>query len=71
MDFSTVELSPDDQEFRDRLRAFLVDVVTDVNVGNDTAWHQVTTFLHQQRTSLSDEPKRRRVSAQRRSAGEA
>ena len=21
------------------------------------AWHQVTTFLHQQRTSLSDEPK--------------
>jgi acyl dehydratase len=31
--------------------------VTDVSVGNDVAWHQVTTFLHQQRTSLSDEPK--------------
>jgi acyl dehydratase len=28
-----------------------------VSVGNDIAWHQVTTFLHQQRTSLSDEPK--------------
>ena len=27
------------------------------NVGNDLAWQQVTTFLHQQRTSLSDEPK--------------
>jgi acyl dehydratase len=26
-------------------------------VGNDIAWHQVTTFLHQQRTSLSGEPK--------------
>ena len=35
----------------------LVDIVTDVKVGNETAWHQVTTFLHQQRTSLSDEPK--------------
>jgi 3-oxocholest-4-en-26-oyl-CoA dehydrogenase alpha subunit len=29
MDFSVVELSPDDQEFRDRLRAFLVVHVTD------------------------------------------
>ena len=35
----------------------LVDIVTDVNVGNEKAWQQVTTFLHQQRTSLSDEPK--------------
>ncbi len=26
-------------------------------MGNELAWHQVTTFLHQQRTSLSDEPK--------------
>jgi 3-oxocholest-4-en-26-oyl-CoA dehydrogenase alpha subunit len=29
MDFSTVELSPDDREFRDRLRAFLAEHVTD------------------------------------------
>jgi acyl dehydratase len=28
-----------------------------LNVGNEKAWHQVTTFLHQQKTSLSDEPK--------------
>ena len=42
---------------REHRRGLLVDVVTDVNVGNDLAWHQVTTFLHQQRTSLSDEPK--------------
>ncbi|MGY4654527.1 MaoC/PaaZ C-terminal domain-containing protein [Mycobacterium sp. URHB0021] len=42
---------------REHRRGLLVDIVTDVNVGNETAWHQVTTFLHQQKTSLSDEPK--------------
>ena len=35
MDFSAVELSPDDTEFRDRLRAFLVDVVTDEVIRRD------------------------------------
>ncbi len=35
MDFSTVELSPEDTEFRDRLRAFLVDVVTDEVIRRD------------------------------------
>ena len=34
-----------------------MDFVSEVAVGNETAWHQVATFLHQQRTSLSDEPK--------------
>jgi 3-oxocholest-4-en-26-oyl-CoA dehydrogenase alpha subunit len=29
MDFTRVELSPDDREFRDRLRAFLSEIVTD------------------------------------------
>jgi acyl dehydratase len=45
------------ENLREHRKGLLVDLVTDVNVGNDTAWHQVTTFLHQQRTSLSDEPK--------------
>ncbi|MCV7195585.1 MaoC/PaaZ C-terminal domain-containing protein [Mycobacterium angelicum] len=45
------------ENLREHRKGLLVDIVTDVNVGNDTAWHQVTTFLHQQRTSLSDEPK--------------
>jgi acyl dehydratase len=45
------------ENLREHRRGLLVDIVTDVNVGNDTAWHQVTTLLHQQRTSLSDEPK--------------
>ena len=45
------------ENLREHRKGLLVDLVTDVSVGSDTAWHQVTTFLHQQRTSLSDEPK--------------
>ena len=45
------------ENLREHRKGLLVDVVTDVSVGNEVAWHQVTTFLHQQRTSLSDEPK--------------
>lgn len=42
---------------REHRKGLLIDIVTDISVGSDPAWHQVTTFLHQQRTSLSDEPK--------------
>jgi acyl dehydratase len=45
------------ENLREHRKGLMVDLVTDVSVGNDIAWHQVTTFLHQQRTSLSDEPK--------------
>jgi MaoC dehydratase-like protein len=45
------------ENLREHRKGLLVDLVTDVSVGNETAWHQVTTFLHQQRTSLSDAPK--------------
>jgi acyl dehydratase len=45
------------ENLREHRRGLLVDIVTDLSVGNETAWHQVTTFLHQQKTSLSDEPK--------------
>jgi acyl dehydratase len=53
----TVGVTVHAENLREHRKGLLVDLVTDVNVGNDTAWHQVTTFLHQQRTSLSDEPK--------------
>jgi acyl dehydratase len=53
----TVDAQVHAENLREHRKGLLVDIVTDVNVGNDTAWHQVTTFLHQQRTSLSDEPK--------------
>jgi len=53
----TVGVQVHAENLREHRKGLLVDLVTDVNVGTDTAWHQVTTFLHQQRTSLSDEPK--------------
>src|ERR1700757_70138 len=53
----TVDVSVHADNLREHRRGLLVDLITDVNVGNEPAWHQVTTFLHQQRTSLSDEPK--------------
>ena len=45
------------ENLREHRKGLLVDVITELAVGNETAWHQVTTFLHQQHTSLSDEPK--------------
>ncbi|PQM46170.1 hypothetical protein C1Y40_03659 [Mycobacterium talmoniae] len=53
----TVGVAVHAENLREHRKGLLVDVVTDISVGNDVAWHQVTTFLHQQRTSLSDEPK--------------
>ena len=52
-----VDVAVHAENLREHRKGLLVDIVTEVNVGNDPAWHQVTTFLHQQRTSLSGEPK--------------
>lgn len=53
----TVNLAVRAENLREHRRGLLVDLITDIYVGNEAAWHQVTTFLRQQRTSLSDEPK--------------
>lgn len=53
----TVGVRTHAENLREHRKGLLVDVVTEVSVGNELAWHQITTFLHQQRTSLSDEPK--------------
>ncbi|WP_179466971.1 MaoC/PaaZ C-terminal domain-containing protein [Mycolicibacterium vinylchloridicum] len=53
----TVAVKVHAENLREHRKGLLVDVVADVSVGNELAWHQVTTFLHQQRTSLSGEPK--------------
>jgi acyl dehydratase len=53
----TVSVKVHAENMREHRRGLLVDVITDLSVGTEVAWHQVTTFLHQQRTSLSDEPK--------------
>ncbi|BBZ79058.1 dehydratase [Mycolicibacterium anyangense] len=51
----TVGVTVHAEQLREHRKGLLVDLVTDVHVGNELAWHQVTTFLHQQRTSLTDE----------------
>ncbi|GFG73977.1 MaoC/PaaZ C-terminal domain-containing protein [Mycobacterium botniense] len=53
----TVGIAVHAENLREHRRGLLADLVADIRIGNDIAWHQVTTFLHQQRTSLSDEPK--------------
>ena len=53
----TVDIGVHAENLREHRKGLLVDLVTDISIGNDLAWHQVTTFLHQQRTSLSDQPK--------------
>lgn len=53
----TVKLKVHAENLREHRKGLLVDVITDIHVGNEQAWHQVTTFLHQQRTSLSGGPK--------------
>jgi len=53
----TVSVQVHAENLREHRKGLLVDIVTDLHVGNEQAWHQVTTFLHQQKTSLSDEPK--------------
>ncbi|BBX75330.1 dehydratase [Mycobacterium shinjukuense] len=53
----TVSVRVHAENLREHRKGLLADLVTDVSVGNELAWHQVTTFLHQQRTSLSDQPK--------------
>jgi acyl dehydratase len=53
----TVGIKVHAENLREHRKGLLVDLVSDISVGNEKAWHQVTTFLHQQRTSLSDEPK--------------
>ncbi|EUA15644.1 maoC like domain protein [Mycobacterium kansasii 732] len=53
----TVGVRANAENLREHRKGLLVDLVTEISVGNELAWQQVTTFLHQQRTSLSGEPK--------------
>lgn len=45
------------ENLREHRKGLLVDLVSVVNVGRETVWRQTSTFLHQQRTSLSGQPK--------------
>ncbi|MGX1808525.1 MaoC family dehydratase [Nocardia sp. NPDC055321] len=45
------------ENLREHPKGLMVDAITEVSVGREQVWRQVTTFLHQQRTSLSGGPK--------------
>lgn len=45
------------ENMREHRKGLLVDVVSEVAVGREPVWRQISTFLHQQRTSLSGQPK--------------
>lgn len=45
------------ENMREHRKGLLVDVVSEVSVGREQVWRQTSTFLHQQRTSLSGQPK--------------
>ena len=61
----TVGICTHAENLREHRSGLLVDVVSRVSVGNEPAWDQVTTFLHQQRTSMSGEPKTEPPQAQK------
>ncbi|KRD07049.1 dehydratase [Mycobacterium sp. Root265] len=52
-----LDVSVHAENLREHRKGLLVDLVTSIKIGNDLAWEQTTTFLHQQRTSLSGEPR--------------
>ena len=45
------------ENMREHRKGLLVDLVSEVHVGRELVWRQTSTFLHQQRTSLSGQPK--------------
>lgn len=45
------------ENMREHRKGLLADLVSEVNVGRELVWRQTSTFLHQQRTSLSGQPK--------------
>ena len=45
------------ENLREHRKGILVDMISEITVGTETVTRQVATFLKQQRTSLSDEPR--------------
>ncbi len=45
------------ENLREHPKGLLIDAVTEIRVGRELVWRQVSTMLHQQRTSLSGGPK--------------
>ncbi|NKY60213.1 MaoC family dehydratase [Nocardia flavorosea] len=45
------------ENLREHPKGLLVDAISEIRVGRELVWRQVTTLLHQQKTSLSGGPK--------------
>ena len=45
------------EHLREHPKGLLVDAISELRVGRELVWRQVSTFLHQQKTSLSGGPK--------------
>ncbi|MGQ4598069.1 MaoC/PaaZ C-terminal domain-containing protein [Nocardia sp. R6R-6] len=52
-----LDISTHIENLREHPKGLLVDAISEVRVGRELVWRQVTTFLHLQRTSLSGEAK--------------
>ncbi|GAB2655069.1 MaoC/PaaZ C-terminal domain-containing protein [Gordonia jinhuaensis] len=52
-----IDIKTHAENLREHRRGMLVDVISKIYVGSELATEQVSTFLKQQRTSLSDEPR--------------
>ncbi|NLG56063.1 MAG: dehydratase [Rhodococcus sp.] len=51
-----LDLSVHAENLREHRKGMLIDVVSEVRVGRELVWRQVSSFLKQQRTSLSGQP---------------
>ncbi|SDH98168.1 Acyl dehydratase [Rhodococcus triatomae] len=51
-----LDLTVHAENLREHRKGLLVDLVSEVRVGRELVWRQVSSFLKQQRTSLSDQP---------------
>lgn len=45
------------ENLREHRKGMLVDLISEIRVGRELVWRQTSTFLNQQKTSLSDGPK--------------
>lgn len=45
------------ENMREHRKGILVDLISEIRVGRELVWRQTSTFLNQQRTSLSGQPK--------------
>lgn len=51
-----LDLSVHAENLREHRKGLLIDVITEIRVGRELVWRQTSSFLNQQKTSLSGQP---------------